>query len=145
MSVKPSHYDCSQQKNAFSILGDSAYPISPQLMKPYFRPEDPQKRRFNHKLSAIRTICTENVIGLWKRRFPCLRMGIRTKLSTACDIVVATAVLHNLALLWGEPEPDDVGFEDEDNLDNFQPPNRTATAIRVAGQLKRDWLAMNFC
>lgn len=114
-------------------------------MKPYFRPQEPEKRRFNYKLSAIRTICTENVIGLWKRRFPCLRMGIRTKLSTACDIVVATAVLHNLALQWGEPEPVDGDFQDEDDLDRSQPSNRSATAVRVAGQLKRDWLANNFC
>ena len=132
---------------SFFITGDSAYPISPQLMKPYFRPEDPQKRRFNYKLSAIRTICTENIIGLWKRRFPCLRMGIRTKLSTAADIVVATAVLHNLALLWGEPEPEpEDGEVDADvGQDNFNQTNRTTAAIRVAGQLKRDWLAVNFC
>ncbi len=72
-------------------------------------------------------------------------MGIRTKLATACDIVVATAVLHNLALLWGEPEPVDVADEAEDRPDRLQANNRSATAIRVAGQLKRDWLAATFC
>jgi hypothetical protein len=73
-------------------------------------------------------------------------MGIRTKLSTACDIVVATAVLHNLALQWGEPDPVDGGDDvDEGPSCQQQPANRTTAATRVAGQVKRDWIASTFC
>jgi hypothetical protein len=50
--------------NRFLIAGDSAYPLSEKLMKPFFRPP-PQSREasFNHKLSGLRTICTEDTIG----------------------------------------------------------------------------------
>ena len=81
-------------------------------------------------------------------RFPCLKMGIRTYLLTACDVVVATAVLHNLCLLWGEPEPvrnPDVESRNEMDFPVTQLPTRSAIAIRTAGQAKRDWIANHFC
>jgi hypothetical protein len=43
----------------FLIMGDSAYPISPILMKPYSNREaadDPQKHLFNERLSSIQTV-----------------------------------------------------------------------------------------
>lgn len=39
----------------------------------------------------------ERTIGIWKRRFPCLSLGMRTKLQTTAAVIVATAVLHNMA------------------------------------------------
>ena len=106
-------------------------------MKPYFRPADPKHRRFNAKLSGIRTICTENLIGIWKRRFPVLVTGLRTKL------------MFNYAILWAEP--------DADGLEGFPPPDddqddpaengarQGAAATRAAGQAFRDWLSDQFC
>lgn len=43
-------------------------------------------------------IIVEQLFGVWKRRFPCLQYGLRTKLSTSVVIVCATAVLHNLCI-----------------------------------------------
>ena len=134
-----------EQQNDFMIVGDSAYPISKTLMKPYLRPTDVKKIVFNKKVSAIRTIMTENLIGLWKRRFPALSLGIRTKLSTACDIIVATAVLHNLTILWDEPEVPEGDNEDEEEEDDGDGAGLPAQglrqqAIRLAGQEHRDWL-----
>nr|CAI5825969.1 unnamed protein product [Callosobruchus analis] len=34
--------------------------------------------------------------GVWKRRFPCLSLGMHLKPEKVCTIVVATAVLHNI-------------------------------------------------
>ena len=53
-----------KQQNVFSIAVDSAYPISPTLLKPFSRMEaaTPQHRRFNKMLSGLRTVCT--VIGI---------------------------------------------------------------------------------
>ena len=116
-------------------------------MKPFLRPTDPKHRRFNAKLSGIRTFCTENLIGIWKRRFPCLVTGFRTKLSLTLDAIVALAVCHNLAILWSEPDADDLeGLplpepEENENVDN----NQEAAATRAAGQAFRDWLADQFC
>ena len=44
----------------------------------------------------------ERTIGVWKRRFPCLSFGLRTKLQTAVNIIVATAILHNIAIQRGD-------------------------------------------
>jgi hypothetical protein len=54
----------------FLIAADSAFPISTTLLKPYHRPSCPKKRKFNKCLSGLRTVCTENIIGIWKNRFP---------------------------------------------------------------------------
>ena len=59
---------CIYIKLPLYYLGDSAYPTSRTLIKPYLNPEDPRKRLFNRKLSGIRTIATENSIGILKQR-----------------------------------------------------------------------------
>ncbi|KAJ4442334.1 hypothetical protein ANN_03920 [Periplaneta americana] len=38
------------------------------------------------------------MIGVWKRRFPVLSLGLRTKRQTTWTIIVATTVLHNIAV-----------------------------------------------
>ncbi len=62
--------------------------------------------RFNNHLSRIR-VRIENLFGIWKRRFPCLRYQLRLRLSTSVVVIVACAVLHNLARLRREDLPDD--------------------------------------
>jgi hypothetical protein len=64
-----------EAQTEFCIVADSAYPMSRTLLKPFSRREatTPNHGRFNHKLSGLRTILTENPIGIWKQRFPILR------------------------------------------------------------------------
>ena len=56
------------------IVGDSAYPIFPWLLKPYqnVRNLDPTKVQFNTVLSKIRLI-VERATGVLKGRWSCLR------------------------------------------------------------------------
>lgn len=92
----------------FLIAGDSAYPISPVLMKPYSNREaadDPQKRLFNERLSSIRTVNTENVFARVKNTFPILRM-LRAHLDNAKTIITAVCILHNIMIKMGEVEPE---------------------------------------
>jgi hypothetical protein len=130
-----------------NFTGDSAYPISRTLMKPYIRPVEVKHRRFNAKLSGIRTFCTENLIAIWKRRFPCLVTGLRTKLSLTLDAIVALAVCHNLAIVWAEPDADDEQdlAPPDDDLDDQEQAGQDTAAVRAAGQAFRDWLADQFC
>jgi hypothetical protein len=115
-------------------------------MKPYLRPEQPRERRFNYKLSAIRTLMTENVIGLWKRRFPALKMGLRTNLKNSCNVIIATAVLHNISILWKEPCPEDNQDEEDDQDPEAPvPPDVSGRPVRLAGQIRRDWMRDKFC
>ena len=47
----------------------------------------------------------ERQYEIWKRRFPILKLGIRSSLNTAMDIIVATAVLHNIAIDTRDEDP----------------------------------------
>lgn len=66
----------------------------------------------------------ERLFGVWKRRFPCLQIGLATKLSSTANIIMACAVLHNIAV-----EVNDI-FEFDDTVDNnaHQPSNTTTTS-----------------
>ncbi len=83
-------------------------------MKPYNNREaadDALSRLFNSRLSAIRTRMSENVFARWKGMFPILRM-LRAHYHHAKIIIVATAILHKIAIKFGEVEPE----EDEEVL-----------------------------
>ena len=59
-----------------------------------------------------------------KRRFPCLSFGLRVKLETSMAVIVAVAILHNIARQLGEAEFDEVQQdlqEDEDVQQNLLP------------------------
>jgi hypothetical protein len=58
-------------------------------------------RLFNSRLSALRTVMSENIFGIWKRRFPILRM-LRPHYLTSKNIILATAILHNISMKLGE-------------------------------------------
>lgn len=45
------------------------------------------------------------MFGIWKRRFPVLAYGLRCKLGTSLNVIIATAVLHNFARDMHEPLP----------------------------------------
>ncbi|XP_011347753.1 uncharacterized protein LOC105285310 [Ooceraea biroi] len=57
--------------------------------------------------SLIRTRNTiERVFGIWKRRFPILALGSRfSKVERVLPVIVATAILHNIARRAGDPLP----------------------------------------
>jgi hypothetical protein len=91
----------------FLLAGDSGSPISENLITLYRNAEalrNPRRRKFNQRLSGLRTVCTENIFGIMKQRFPEL-----TKLwcshSRARKIIVAIAILYNIAILWNDDEP----------------------------------------
>lgn len=86
------------------LLGDGGYACRLYLLTPYRDPENAHEAAFNR--AHIKTRSTvERMFGVWKRRFPVLKMGIRNKLPTAKIIIIATAVLHNMAIDAGNPMP----------------------------------------
>lgn len=79
------------------ILGDCGYPNRPYLLTPLQNPHTPAEQLYNE--AHIRTRNSiERTFGIWKRRFPILSLGMRVKLETVQEIIVATAVLHNMAI-----------------------------------------------
>ena len=49
---------------------------------------------------------TDAVVRRWKQRFPCLG-SMRNKVAFSQKVIVATGVLHNLAVMWKDKLPED--------------------------------------
>lgn len=64
---------------------------------------------YNYSQIRTRNI-VERFFGVWKRKFPCLQLGLRTKLRTTANIIVACAVLHNIGINYGD------NFEDDEDV-----------------------------
>ncbi|XP_031333815.1 putative nuclease HARBI1 [Photinus pyralis] len=79
------------------ILGDSGYPLIKYLITPLLNPTTPGENRFNEAQIRTRNVI-ERAFGVWKRRFPVLALGLRLQLPTVQDIIMATAILHNIAI-----------------------------------------------
>lgn len=85
------------------LVGDSGYPVRPYLITPLLNVQNRPENLFNESLIRTRNV-VERSYGVWKRRFPALGMGIRLKLDTTQALIVATAVLHNIACHENEPD-----------------------------------------
>lgn len=152
-SVDSTIYHFSQVKQhmesqvTYKCAADSGYGISQIIVKPYTTLEainDPRKKLFNHKLSSIRTIMTENIFGRWKQRFPIL-MDLRTEVTLSQKIILATAILHNIATLWSEELPDGEVENGDENEAEHEAENDIVVnyelnenAIRDLGQVERE-------
>lgn len=85
------------------IVGDSGYAVKSYLMTPLSNPQLPVEHLYNE--SQIRTRNPiERCFGVLKRRFPVLALGIRLDAHKVEAIVIACAVLHNIACDRNEPE-----------------------------------------
>ncbi|XP_046399986.1 putative nuclease HARBI1 [Ischnura elegans] len=115
------------------LLGDSGYPLLPYLFTPVLRPVSASERRYN--ISHIRTRCTvERTFWVWKRRFPCISMKLRVKLFTAQKVILACAVLRNVAMQNHDPMPDRMPAMPrlEVPVQRLQPVHGRPNAIRAA-------------
>ena len=130
------------------MLADSGYGITPYLMVPYTQVQsaaDPVKRRFNYTLSQDRVVI-ENTIGQLKCRFQMLRVPLRIHLEQAPKFILACCILHNVGVFLNDTFEDNPDYHDsdddnEDEDDGSQAPPTGATAVRVAGQNKRDQIS----
>lgn len=86
------------------LLGDNGYRLSNYLLTPFLNAENIGEENYNK--AHIRTRNTvERQYGVWKRRFPALKLGLRTLTPTSLIIIVSTSVLHNIAIQTKEDEP----------------------------------------
>ena len=88
------------------ILGDSGYPCRRWLMTPYPNPQGAAQERYNVAHKATR-VGVEQAFGLLKRRFHILHGEVRLATGIVPQLVAACAVLHNMAIDLGQPEPPD--------------------------------------
>jgi len=127
----------SGEMGNYLLLGDSGYPLRSYLLTPFETTHTNGQRLYNEAQIRTRNV-VERTFGIWKRRFPILSMGIRTKLPLTQAIIVASAVLHNLAYENGDQLPaDDLNAAEE--LDG-----NAEQDLDVAGQAMRQTLVNYF-
>jgi len=86
------------------LVGDSGYALNKFLMIPFLNPTGDGQNTYTEAQIRARN-AVERSYGVWKKRFPVLAVGINEKLKSVESIIVATAVLHNIACYFGEETP----------------------------------------
>lgn len=81
------------------------------------RPVTPGEQLYNQSHIRTRNVI-ERFFGVLKRRFPVLAYGCRLKLSTSLTIIVATCILHNIAMSMGNINPPPLPDELDEHILN---------------------------
>lgn len=99
------------------LVGDSAYPLSVWLMKPFKQTPTltESQLRFNRALSQARVVI-EQAFGILKGRWRCLYKPLEEKTSRVPTTIMACCVLHNICIDVGDPSAIDP-VEDDDEMD----------------------------
>lgn len=97
------------------IVGDRGYENTSYLLTPLQNPTTPAEHLYNESQIRSRNV-VERAYGVWKNRFPILSMQIKLHLSNIQNIIVACAVLHNIAVDMREEQFTDV-FPDHNDQD----------------------------
>ena len=84
------------------IVGDSACPLLKWLIKPYVDRGrlSPEERKFNIKLSAMRSV-VERTFGMLKLRWRLVYKKVEQKTRTLKKTVIAACILHNICVDHG--------------------------------------------
>ncbi|KAG5863759.1 hypothetical protein JTB14_030616 [Gonioctena quinquepunctata] len=92
---KPAGMPNSNEIVEYTFVGDEAFAMRPDLIKPYSSEALNRERRiFNYRLSrARRTI--ENTFGILASRFRIFHTAINLKMETIDKVVLTCCVLHN--------------------------------------------------
>ncbi|XP_031344728.1 putative nuclease HARBI1 [Photinus pyralis] len=88
------------------IMGDSGYPCLPWLLVPFARTNTQRQEVFNNTFKQSRSV-VERCIGLLKGRHRCLLKDrvLHYAPNKAARIVLACAILHNIAIHYRVPNP----------------------------------------
>jgi hypothetical protein len=87
----------STVKTPCVILGDEAFPLRNNLLRPYPSQQsiaDPKKRQFNYRLCRARRV-VENAFGILSQKFRIYNRRMHLKPEYAEKIVLTTCILHN--------------------------------------------------
>ncbi|GBC48126.2 putative nuclease HARBI1 [Rhizophagus irregularis DAOM 181602=DAOM 197198] len=125
------------------LLGDSAYPISTFLIKPFVNSQNPSQIRFN-VIHSLHRVVVENAFGRLKNRFIALKELNVRDISTVVKITECAIILHNFLELNNdnveelyENDDDEDGDDDSDNDEDI---NQNEIVMKREGERKREQL-----
>ncbi|XP_054706478.1 putative nuclease HARBI1 [Uloborus diversus] len=128
----------------YHVVGDAGYPLREYLMTAFAKPSTDPQQRYNEALIAARNV-VERQYGVWKKRFPCLTTALRCDLENAQTIIVATAVLHNIALFEQDYYENEDSSEDEDEDESEDDDsNSTVYPPQIGGITKRNRIVASY-
>lgn len=101
---EPRHIPGAPMPLPYVMVGDEAFPLSENLMRPYPRVSlDTETRIFNYRLSRARRI-VENAFGILVSRWRILRQEIQAEVDTIDAMLWAMVLLHNYLRSCDEEE-----------------------------------------
>lgn len=94
----PCNLPNSNQKVPYVFIGDEAFPLRNNIMRPFPRKQlDDHKSYYNYRLSRAR-MTVECAFGIASSKFRILLKAIETKVENADHIVKAICILHNVII-----------------------------------------------
>ena len=119
----------------YYLIGDQGYQLQTNLLTPYPRsdPLTEQQIYYNDCLSKTR-VKVKCVIGMIKRKFPCLTVASHYQPEVVCDIIKACCFLWNYGLLTGDNkgyDPDKYVVKDIDDL-------KASLGNTTSGEVRRE-------
>ncbi|KAJ1173762.1 hypothetical protein NDU88_005588, partial [Pleurodeles waltl] len=92
------------QARSKKVSGDSAYSLSPLLLTPFLQPCSAAQQAYN-KMHSLTCSVMQRTLRILKCRLRCLDHSgggaLQYSPDTACQIILACCMLHNLALRSG--------------------------------------------
>lgn len=85
------------------LIGDSAFPLSVNLMKPFPNSQSltHTQKNFNRQLSSARSVI-ENAFGRLKGRFRIVSKKMEFNIDNSCQIIQTYCTLHNICLFMND-------------------------------------------
>ena len=125
------HLVIHRQDVPIFLVGDSAYPLSTWLMKPfpYSAGLTQAEKRFNYQLSRAR-IVAENAFGRLKARWRRLSKSNDMNVDNVPTVITACCILHNMCEIHGDTF-NELWMEDVNNLE--QPVSAGTSAVTTDG------------
>ena len=130
------------------VIGDSAYPLLPWVMKPFTQPnvDTAEKRAYNYRICRGR-IVVEIAFGRLKARWRRLMKRNDMIVRNVPNVIAAACVLHNMCEIHGDTFDESWATTESD--DPSQPPDREpgdgpSSTITAAGYSIREALIHHF-
>ncbi|RVE44239.1 hypothetical protein evm_011138 [Chilo suppressalis] len=103
------------------LLGDSGYPQRPWLMTPYLNPAHNSIEENYNALHISARVVIENTFGRLKNRWRCVHRDrtLHYQPEKCARIIIACCVLHNIAIKYNVPEPEETEITPGQSQETF--------------------------